>query len=41
MAHPALRREVDPLAVEDYLTWGYVPDHRSILRGLRNCPPGM
>jgi asparagine synthase (glutamine-hydrolysing) len=25
-AHPSLRREADPLAVEDYLAWGYVPD---------------
>ncbi|MCE2842174.1 MAG: asparagine synthetase B, partial [Novosphingobium sp.] len=23
-AHPLLRREVDPLAIEDYLAWGYV-----------------
>ena len=38
LAHPLLRREVDPLAVEDYLAWGYVPDHRSILRGVRKLP---
>ncbi|HZV08565.1 MAG TPA: asparagine synthetase B, partial [Novosphingobium sp.] len=35
MAHPDLPRVVDPLAVEDYLCWGYVPDHRSILAGVR------
>lgn len=40
LAHPLLRREVDPLAVEDYMTWGYVPDHRSILRGVRKLPAG-
>jgi asparagine synthase (glutamine-hydrolysing) len=40
MAHPALRREVDPLAIEDYLTWGYVPDHRSMLRGVEKLPAG-
>ncbi|WDF71866.1 XrtA/PEP-CTERM system amidotransferase [Novosphingobium sp. KACC 22771] len=40
MAHPGLRREIDPLAVEDYLTWGYVPDHRSMLRGVEKLPAG-
>ncbi len=39
-AHPLLRREVDPLAVEDYLAWGYVPDHRSILAGVHKLPAG-
>ncbi len=34
LAHPLLRREADPLAIEDYLAWGYVPDHRSILKGV-------
>ena len=40
LAHPLLRREVDPLAVEDYLTWGYVPDHRSIIQGVEKLPAG-
>lgn len=40
LAHPSLRREIDPLAVEDYLAWGYVPDHRSILRGVDKLPAG-
>lgn len=39
-AHPLLRREVDPLAVEDYLTWGYVPDDRSILKGVHKLAAG-
>jgi len=39
-AHPLLRREVDPLAIEDYLTWGYVPDSRSILKGVHKLPAG-
>ncbi len=39
-AHPLLRREPDPLAVEDYLAWGYVPDHRSILSGVHKLPAG-
>jgi asparagine synthase (glutamine-hydrolysing) len=40
LAHPLLRREVDPLAVEDFMAWGYVPDHRSILQGVRKLPAG-
>jgi asparagine synthase (glutamine-hydrolysing) len=40
LAHPLLRREPDPLAIEDYLTWGYVPDHRSILKGVEKLPAG-
>lgn len=40
LAHPLLRREIDPLAIEDYLAWGYVPDHRSILKGVEKLPAG-
>jgi asparagine synthase (glutamine-hydrolysing) len=40
LAHPLLRREIDPLAVEDYLAWGYVPDHRAILKGVSKLPAG-
>ncbi|MCK9542280.1 MAG: amidotransferase 1, exosortase A system-associated [Novosphingobium sp.] len=40
LAHPLLRREADPLAVEDYLTWGYVPDTRCILKGVQKLPAG-
>ncbi len=40
LAHPLLRREVDPLAIEDYMTWGYVPDHRSFLKGVNKLPAG-
>ena len=39
-AHPLLRREADALAVEDYLAWGYVPDTRSILKGVAKLPAG-
>ncbi len=39
-AHPLLRREADPLAVEDYLAWGYVPDTRSILKGVTKLAAG-
>ncbi|HSG54265.1 MAG TPA: XrtA/PEP-CTERM system amidotransferase [Paracoccaceae bacterium] len=40
LAHPLLRREADPLAIEDYMTWGYVPDHRSMLKGVEKLPAG-
>jgi asparagine synthase (glutamine-hydrolysing) len=39
-AHPLLRREVDPLAIEDYLSWGYVPDTRAMLKGVEKLPAG-
>ncbi|MGB3795899.1 MAG: XrtA/PEP-CTERM system amidotransferase [Alteraurantiacibacter sp.] len=40
LAHPLMRREVDPRAIEDYMAWGYVPDHRSILEGVMKLPAG-
>src|SRR5690606_6427466 len=40
LAQPLLRREADPLAIEDYLTWGYVPDHGSIVKGVEKLPAG-
>jgi asparagine synthase (glutamine-hydrolysing) len=40
MAHPMLRRTLDPLAVEDYLAWGFVPDHRSIFAGVEKLGAG-
>ncbi|MXO90391.1 XrtA/PEP-CTERM system amidotransferase [Pontixanthobacter aquaemixtae] len=40
LAHPLLRRETDPRAVEDFMTWGYVPDHRSMLKGVEKLPAG-
>ena len=40
LAHPALDRTIDPLAIEDYFAWGYVPDHRSMLAGVDKLPAG-
>ena len=40
LAHPAIDRKIDPLAIEDYFAWGYVPDHRSILAGVEKLPAG-
>jgi len=40
LAHPLLRRRLDPQALDDYLTWGYVPDTKSILAGVEKLPAG-
>lgn len=40
LAHPSLRREIDPLAVEDFMAWGFVPDARAILKGVEKLPAG-
>lgn len=40
LVHPALSRDVDPCAVEEYLALGYVPDPRSILKNVHTVPPG-
>jgi asparagine synthase (glutamine-hydrolysing) len=40
LVHPALTREVDPLAVEEYFAYGYVPEPRTILRSVYKLPPG-
>ena len=39
-AHPAMRREIDPLAVEEYFAYGYVPEPRTIYKDARKLPPG-
>lgn len=38
LAHPLLRRRINPQAVEAYLTWGYVPDTHAILDGVEKLP---
>ncbi len=40
LAHPLLRRRVNPQAIDAYLTWGYVPDSHSILSGVEKLPAG-
>lgn len=37
---PAVRREVDPVALDHYLTYQYVPAPWSIYRGIHKLPPG-
>jgi asparagine synthase (glutamine-hydrolysing) len=40
LAHPALRRSPDIQAVDDYLAFGYVPDHRCFVSGVKKLPAG-
>lgn len=40
LAHPLLRRRVNPQAIEAYMAWGYVPDSHSILAGVEKLPAG-
>jgi asparagine synthase (glutamine-hydrolysing) len=40
LAHPALRREPDLVAVDDYLAFGYVPDHGCIVAGVEKLAAG-
>jgi asparagine synthase (glutamine-hydrolysing) len=39
-AHPALRREINLAAVDDYMAFGYVPDHACIISGVKKLPAG-
>jgi asparagine synthase (glutamine-hydrolysing) len=39
MAHGGLKREVDPLAVEEYFALGYVAEPRTIFRQAKKLPP--
>jgi len=40
LEHPEVGREVDPAALDAYLTFGYVPDPLSVFRGVWKLPPG-
>jgi len=40
LLHPDLPRTIDPLAVEEYFAYGYVPDPRTMLAGVQKLPPG-
>lgn len=41
MAHPDFKREIDPLAVEEYFAYGYIPEPRTIFRSANKLPPGF
>ncbi|HJY77868.1 MAG TPA: XrtA/PEP-CTERM system amidotransferase [Burkholderiales bacterium] len=38
-AHPGLARELDPLAIEDYFAFGYIPEPRTVYRMARKLAP--
>ncbi|MGE0453378.1 MAG: asparagine synthase (glutamine-hydrolyzing) [Vicinamibacteria bacterium] len=40
LAHPALGARLDPQALGDYLSYGYVPHDRCIFAGVRKLPAG-
>ena len=40
LAHPQMRRRVNPQALDAYMTWGYVPDTHSILAGVEKLQAG-
>ncbi|MCY2993085.1 MAG: asparagine synthase (glutamine-hydrolyzing) [Planctomycetota bacterium] len=37
---PGMPREIDPGAIDEYLTYQYVPHPRTIFRGIHKLPPG-
>ena len=39
LAHPGLKREIDPCAVEEYFALGYVADPRTIFKSAYKLPP--
>jgi len=39
LRHPGLARELDWAALDDYLTYGYVPAPKTIFRGVHKLPP--
>ena len=40
LSQSGIRRELDPEALDHYLTFMYVPAPRTIIRGVRKLPPG-
>lgn len=40
LAHPGVSRELNPQAVDDYLTYLYVPAPQTIFRQIHELPPG-
>jgi asparagine synthase (glutamine-hydrolysing) len=40
LLHPDVQREIEPTAVEDYMTFGYIPDPKTIFRSIHKLPPG-
>lgn len=39
LAHPQASNEIDPTAIPDYLSFGYVPNERTMFRDISELPP--
>jgi asparagine synthase (glutamine-hydrolysing) len=39
LAHPDISRTIDPTAIDDYLTYGYIPAPKTIFRNVFKLPP--
>ena len=39
LEHPKIDRTIDETAVEDYMTFGYVPDPKTIFKNIHKLPP--
>ncbi len=40
LAHPSVSRDLDPVAIAEYLRLGYVPEPRTMFTGVRRVPAG-
>ena len=40
LVHPGLARTLDPTAIEDYFAYGYIPDPKCVLAGVKKLPAG-
>jgi asparagine synthase (glutamine-hydrolysing) len=40
LSHPELSREIDPLTIEDYLAFGYVPEPKTVFKSALKLAPG-
>jgi asparagine synthase (glutamine-hydrolysing) len=40
LAVPGLPRDIDPAAIDEYLTYQYIPHPNTIFRGFKKLPPG-
>jgi asparagine synthase (glutamine-hydrolysing) len=40
LVHPDVSREIDPIALDQYLTYKYIPEPRTIFKQVKKLPPG-
>jgi asparagine synthase (glutamine-hydrolysing) len=38
---PRIKREIDPLSIEEYFAYGYIPDPKTILKDVKKLCPGF